>query len=350
MKYSMKKISSVLLSLMLVMAVGISAFAAPASTGTAQTQTQKTQTQKTQTHKTVSKNFTATVPVVKAELLDQTSVKVSWNTVKGADGYRVYLLSNGKWKIQGTYKSTTRWVRYRGLTAGTKYTYTVRAFANTDNGKVWTSYNKKGVSVTTKKTETKPDTPKPEVTSLTAPTVKAVAVSWECAKVSWTTVKNAAGYCVYTYTADGWKLQGTYKSTTRWVKIHNLKPGVTNTYKVRAFANGKSGKIWGSYSKTAKVVTRLDAPKLGKAVSAKNGIAVSWSSTAGAQGYRVYRKTADGSWKKLATVKGQTKVSYTDTKASKGVTYYYTVRAYRAVDDQVVLSGYDTAGLKAVRK
>ena len=43
----------------------------------------------------------------------------------------------------------------------------------------------------------------------------------------------------------------------------------------------------------------------------------------------VYRKTGSGSWKKIATVKGGTKTTYTDKKATKnGTTYQYRVKAY----------------------
>ena len=48
----------------------------------------------------------------------------------------------------------------------------------------------------------------------------------------------------------------------------------------------------------------------------------------GATGYVVYRKTAKGSWSRIANIKSGSTTSYTDTKASKGVTYTYTVRAY----------------------
>jgi fibronectin type 3 domain-containing protein len=44
----------------------------------------------------------------------------------------------------------------------------------------------------------------------------------------------------------------------------------------------------------------------------------------GASKYYVYRKTASGSWSKIATT---TSTSYTDKTAKKGTTYYYTVKA-----------------------
>ena len=48
----------------------------------------------------------------------------------------------------------------------------------------------------------------------------------------------------------------------------------------------------------------------------------------GADGYYVYRKTANTGWTRIATVKGGTKNSYSDTTAKAGTKYTYTVRAY----------------------
>ncbi len=68
---------------------------------------------------------------------------------------------------------------------------------------------------------------------------------------------------------------------------------------------------------------------------------VKWEAVSGAARYRVFRKTADGSW---STLGATTSTSYTDTTAQAGVTYYYTVRCITA-DGSSYTSGYDTAGL-----
>ena len=64
----------------------------------------------------------------------------------------------------------------------------------------------------------------------------------------------------------------------------------------------------------------------------------------GANGYVVYRKTTEG-WTKIATVKGNGTVSYTDKTAKAGITYRYTVRAYYGS----YLSSYIAKGV-AVRR
>jgi hypothetical protein len=53
-------------------------------------------------------------------------------------------------------------------------------------------------------------------------------------------------------------------------------------------------------------------------------VVLKWSAVKNATGYRIYRKTANGSWKKIATT---SKRSYTDKSLKKG-TYSYRVQAY----------------------
>lgn len=65
-----------------------------------------------------------------------------------------------------------------------------------------------------------------------------------------------------------------------------------------------------------------------KVANKEGGVQITWSETAGAQGYRIYRKTADGTVKSIKTVSGGSTVSYTDTGAKSGTLYSYTVKAY----------------------
>jgi fibronectin type 3 domain-containing protein len=65
-----------------------------------------------------------------------------------------------------------------------------------------------------------------------------------------------------------------------------------------------------------------------KVANTSTGVQVTWSKTTGATGYIVYRKTGSGKWTTLKTITSSSTVSYVDTTAKAGTTYYYTVRAY----------------------
>ncbi len=76
-----------------------------------------------------------------------------------------------------------------------------------------------------------------------------------------------------------------------------------------------------------------------------NTVNVTWKSVKGAEGYRVYRKTAGGSYKGIATVEGQDKTSYRDTGLTTGTSYIYTVRAVYTLGGKSQLGDYVKAGI-----
>ncbi|MDD7389835.1 MAG: fibronectin type III domain-containing protein [Lachnospiraceae bacterium] len=220
---------------------GASAYTASAASKPAETKPEETKPAETEkpsspeTPAKTEKTVSLSAPSISAETVNATTIKVSWKGVKKADGYRIYVKKDGKWVKQGDYKSTTRWVKIGSLKAGTKYAFTVRAYAKNGSEKIWGKYDKTGVSA---------------VTMPASPSVKAQTVSRSSIKVSWKGVTGADGYRIYMKKDGKWVKQGDYKSTTRWVKINGLKSGTKYTFTVRAYAKSDSGKVWGSYNKT----------------------------------------------------------------------------------------------------
>lgn len=77
-----------------------------------------------------------------------------------------------------------------------------------------------------------------------------------------------------------------------------------------------------------------------------NTVSVSWESVPDASGYRVYRKTAGTSWKRMKTIYDSETLDYTDTTVKPGTTYCYTVRAFRTnADGTTTWGGYDSRGI-----
>ncbi len=94
----------------------------------------------------------------------------------------------------------------------------------------------------------------------------------------------------------------------------------------------------------------ISTPVLNSTIAASGGIKVSWSKVTDATGYAVYRKVSGGSWSRIGT---STSTSYTDTTATAGTTYIYTVRAYKGSFSTAkkyqysakYWSGYDKTGI-----
>lgn len=181
-------------------------------------------------------------------------------------------------------------------------------------------------------TQTAPDA----VTGLTQSKSDTKSIS-----VSWTGVKNADGYEV-TF-VDG-KTETKSDTTKNDISFSSLKAGSVYTVKVKAYIKSGNTKLYGKEA-VLTVTTMFDKkPASVKAAqSAKNKAKLTWKKAAGASGYEIYMKTGKGSYKKVSTVKGASKVSYTKSGLKKNKTYTFQIRAYKTVGTTIVYSDYQTA-------
>ena len=231
-------------------------------------------------------------------------IKITWEKVDGANGY-----------IIGRKTSSTNWVKIAQVDdvdsfidttakAGTTYTYTVVSVCDDVKG----FYDEDGLSYK----------------RLSKVTTESATNTSSGVKVTWKPVSKCTGYYVYRKTENGsYKKIATVKGATKsYYTDTSAKSGTSYTYKIVAY----SGSYTSYYSEAS--CYYLDNPTLKSAKSAKSGVTAKWEAVKGASGYYVYRQEANGSFKKIATVKGATKSSYLDKTAKKGKTYTYKVKAY----------------------
>lgn len=280
-----------------------------------------------------------TVSSVKVSGTGYNSAKVSWTKVVGAAGYEVYRATSKS----GTYTKVTTitsgsTISYTntGLTTGKTYYYKIRAYAANGTTKVYTGYS----SVVSVK-------PIPAKSTL-----KVASASYNSIKVTWSKVTGASGYVLYRATSSNGSYSsiGTANSGNK-VSYTNksLSSGKVYYYKIRAFRTVSGKRIYGSTSSVVYTKPIPAAPSTIKAANAGyNGIKVSWSKVTGAAGYQIYRSTSsNGSYTKVGTVTGNSKVSYTNTGLTTGKAYYYKVRAYaKAGSSTVYGSASKAAGAK----
>ena len=258
-------------------------------------------------------------------------IKVSWNKISGATGYTVYRsqYSGGKWsgwEKKGTTKPSTNSWTDKSAKSGVKYKYTVR----TVNGKLASGF--KGTS---------------SLVFLSAPTVK-IANASTGVKVSWNKVAGAKNYAVYrSEYSNGkwtsWKKISTVDAVTSTVDT-TAKSGVQYKYTVKAI-NGKSA---GTYKASSQLLY-LAQPTT-KVANSSSGIKVTWTKSAGAKSYNIYRSEyVNGkwsSWKNVSTAKAD-KTSWTDKNVKNGVQYKYAVRA---VNGKVMSTYKATAALVRLKQ
>ncbi len=144
-------------------------------------------------------------------------------------------------------------------------------------------------------------------------------------QLTWTASDGASSYAVYRATRIGGTrtLLGSPKDTS--FADTTAKPGVTYYYWVKAFQGINAS----AYSVNDTGWRKLSPPAN---LQASDGtfttkVQLTWAASSGATSYKVYRATSAGGAKTLLGTR--TVTSFADTTATKGVTYYYWVKAYR---------------------
>ena len=246
-----------------------------------------------------------------------TGIKITWNAVSGADTYIVYRKagSAASWSKLATVKAGTTSYADSNVTAGTYYTYTVKATNASGSG----GYNTSGL----------------KTIRLLEPAVK-LANKNGYINVSWGKIAGAKGYYVYRKAGSetSWTRIATIKDgATVSYNDKNIKSGIKYTYTVKAYN--------GSYTSSNKSVAILYlAQPTVTAANANSNVSVKWNKISGAKGYYVYRKAGSAtSWTKIATIKDGATVSYTDKDIKNGTTYKYTVKAYNGSTYSAFCSG-----------
>ena len=171
------------------------------------------------------------------------------------------------------------------------------------------------------------------------------------AKLKWKKQNGVSGYQIYRATSEN----GTYKK----VKTISSASTVTATlaankgskpyyFKVRAYKTINGKKEYGEFSSVKTCAPKKPTGVKGTAQKGKKA-KVKWKKTSQTSGYEVYRATKKkGTYKKVATIKKNKTVSYTDKSLKKGKTYYYKVRAYRLMGGKKVYGPYsDIVSVKA---
>jgi fibronectin type 3 domain-containing protein len=252
--------------------------------------------------------------------LENTSggIKISWNKVSGAYGYRVYQKTSNGWKrIKDT---TATSYTDSAVSVNQTKTYTMRCIDK--NGNTVSGYNSKGWS--------KKYTP-------VAPTISKLENTSGGIKLSWNKVAGVYGYRLYYKTSSGgWK---RFKDTTATSFTDSgVSPNRTETYTIRCI--DKNGNTVSGYNSKgwSKKYTPV-APTISKLENTSGGIKLSWNKIAGVYGYRLYYKTSSGGWKRF---KDTTATSFTDSGVSPNRTETYTIRCIDKNGNTV--SGYNSKG------
>lgn len=167
--------------------------------------------------------------------------------------------------------------------------------------------------------------------------------SYNKVKFSWKASTGASGYTVYykRSTAD------SYTKLGRTTKTSYTKSGLTAgkkyVFKVVPYFKSSSGTRYASLkAATDSVYTlkKINKPSVSKYSSSK--VKVKWTNISGETGYQISRSTSS-TGKNVVSTYATTSGTSKTISASKGVTYYYRVRAYKTVDGKKIVGPWSDA-------
>lgn len=214
------------------------------------------------------------------------------------------------------------------------------------------------------KSPTKVPTKKPEAEPTNIPTkipakkeafdLKVSSATMTSAKLEWNMLSGADVYKIYRATSQ----KGNYKlittindGTVTAYTSKSLQCGKTYYYYIEAYEN-QSGKLVCINTTTKQKVKPSPAKASLKSVKASGTKAkITWKKQNGVNGYVVYQSTKKNSgYKKIATIKGASKVKYTTKNLKTSKKYYYKVRAYKTVNGKKVYGEYSNVKNVKIKK
>ena len=255
-------------------------------------------------------NYKLTAPSVKTDYLISTGKPyIKWAAVAGANKYEVYRSGSkdGSYTLLGTTTATN----YTDNKANAGYIYYYKVKAVNANS------IKSDYSATVAAT-----------CHCARPVVKPdYLISTGKPYIKWTAVSGASKYYVYRSGSSN----GTYKyvgtTTATNYTDNKANAGYTYYYKVKAVSKVSSGA--NSYYSAAIGATCHCARPSVKITTSNGSPKLTWNAVAGASQYEVYRATSkNGTYTKMFTTSN---LSYTNTSAKAGTTYYYKVKAVSKV-------------------
>ena len=250
-----------------------------------------------------------------------TGISLSWGETEGADGYRIFRYSSNSDSFEeiATVGADVTGYDVTGLSSAQEYRFRVQASKTIGNNTYWGADSEEAAGVT------KPG-------RAAAPVVDAFGS--DSIDLSWKKVARASGYQLYRLNEESGKyvklatIKGGSKVT---YTDHELTAAKVYSYKVRAYKTYEGTDYYGAFSTVKVQVTKPQKVQKVKLTTKSASVTIKWSKSAHVTGYEIYRlNTKTKKYEKIATVKGEGKVSYTNKKLKKGTTYSYKVRAYKA--------------------
>lgn len=271
-------------------------------------------------------------PTLTAKSSGYNSIRLSWNTIPGANSYRIFRSTSkdGLYTHIKTLPAGSTSYTNTSLSTGKQYYYKVDAYG--------TRFNKKTTSPLSAPAAAQPSVGVPQ-------SVKLYHTTYTGIKLKWKKVSGASGYNIYRATSKNGKyssIKRITKGSTVSYTNSKLKPNRNYYYKVRAYRTVSGKRLYGSYSsakalKTTPAKTYISLKKNKRTRKAT----ITWKKVSTVSGYVVYYATSkNGKYRKSTTKRASSRRSFTSKRLKKGKTYYYKARAYKTYRGKRIYGPY----------
>lgn len=240
------------------------------------------------------------------------SIKLQWNAVEGAAGYRVFVFNVKTGEYQDCTEVTGTSVTIKGLSTMTAYRFRVSALFDASGETV------AGLASEEISTGTLPKTPQNLTVSSCTETSQVL---------TWDKVSGIKTYAVYKKNPTSGKFERLATTKTNSYTVTGLTAATEYEYKVRAYYAGEEANIYSGYSEALAYHTHPKSVK-NLAVSSYTATTVklTWKKGGACDGYRIY--VYNSSIKDYTYIKTVTTESATLTGLSKNKTYKFKVNEY----------------------
>ncbi len=165
---------------------------------------------------------------------------------------------------------------------------------------------------------------------------------YQSVRLSWPAASNLTGYYLYRKNAAGKYVKiATLPGTATGYVHQKLTTGKKQSYKITAYRT--VGNVTYKSSRSA-AVTVTPVPKKTKILSltqTHTGVTVTWSKIKKSSGYEIYRRdNLKKTYKKVKTILGNKKFTWSNRKLQTGKTYYYKIVVYKKVSGKKVYGKY----------
>ena len=181
----------------------------------------------------------------------------------------------------------------------------------------------------------------------------AAGIKYNQIKVRWKQVTNTDfdGYTIYRADSKNGSTSFTQLAdvdstkTVYWDSTAN-STGTTYYYKVLTYKNNYGTKVYSQDSNIASAVYVQTVKAYITSYTNKSWI--TWDKVSGATAYQVFRSTSsDGTYTKVKVLKGDNNTGWADKSVEPAKKYYYKVRCYVAIGDEIIRGSFSNVLEKA---